>query len=135
MKVGLIHHIQIFTNFAQFAVNNNQVLQVVGFDDDQNVFSSLDGLRFDWNIQEGKDVVRKFQSVDTGLKTENSHIKTNMLFVRSIGAGKASISVKLIEPGYETTVKEAVTKLTIVEPFVVLPAKEIFILPTSSYQF
>lgn len=58
-------------------------------------------------------------------------MKTNMLFVRSIGAGKAKISVKLIEPGYEATVKEAVTKLTIVEPFVVLPAKEIFILPTS----
>ena len=54
-----------------------------------------------------------------------------MLFVRSIGAGKAKISVKLIEPGYETIVKEALTKLTIVEPFVVLPAKEIFILPTS----
>lgn len=116
-------------------MNNNQVLKVVGFDDDQNVFSSLDGLRFDWQIEEGKDVVRKFQSIDTGLKTESSQVKTNMLFVRSVSAGKATISVRLIEPGYENVVKKTQTKLTIVEPFVVLPAREIFILPTSSYQF
>lgn len=60
--------LDIFTRSKQFSVNSNQHLTVVGYDDDDNIFSSMDGFRFDWTITEGNDIVKRFSAPDTGSK-------------------------------------------------------------------
>ena len=113
-------------------MNSNQHLTVVGYDDDDNIFSSMDGFHFDWVIKDGTDIVKRFSAPDTGSK--HAH-KTDYFFIRSMKAGFATVEVKLEEPGYETVVKAVQKKLTVVDPFIILPAEPVYILPTSEFQF
>lgn len=112
-------------------MNSNQHLTVVGYDDDDNIFSSMDGFRFDWAITEGNDIVKRYSAPDTGSKQAH---QTDYFFIRSLKAGFATVSVKLEEPGYEG-VKIVNKKLTVVDPFIILPAEPVYILPTSEFQF
>lgn len=123
--------LDIFTRSKQFSVNSNHHLTVVGYDDDDNIFSSMDGFSFDWTITEGTDVVKKFSAPDTG--SRHSH-HTDYFFIRSIKAGFASVAVKLEEPGYEG-VKQVTKRLTVVDPFIILPAEPVYIVPTSEFSF
>ena len=104
---------------------------MVGYDDDDNIFSSMDGFQFDWSITEGNDIVKKFSAPDTG--SRNLH-HTDYFFIRSMKAGFSTVVVKLDEPGYEN-VKLVTKKLTVVDPFIILPAEPIYILPTSEFPF
>lgn len=47
-------------------MNSNQNIEVVGYDDEGNNFSSMDGFSFDWRITDGADVIKKFAALDTG---------------------------------------------------------------------
>jgi hypothetical protein len=91
----------------------------------------MDGFHFDWSITEGKDIVKKFSAPDTG--SRNAH-KTDYFFIRSIKSGFTTIAVKLEEPGYEA-ITMVLKKLTVVDPFIILPAEPVYILPTSEFQF
>ena len=130
-KVGQVDKLDIFTRSKQFSVNSNQQLIVVGYDDDDNIFSSMDGFSFDWTITEGTDIIKKFSAPDTGSK--QSH-HTDYFFIRSMKAGFSTVSVKLEEPGHEA-VKLVTKKLTVVDPFIILPAEPVYILPTSEFPF
>ena len=60
--VRKIHRIEIQSKYRQTYVNNNQHLQVVGYDDVGNVFTTLNGLRFDWTIIDGgQEFIKKVQ--------------------------------------------------------------------------
>ena len=54
--------------------------------------------------------------------------------MRSLKAGFATVNVKLQEPGYERVV-EVSKRLTVVDPFIILPSEPIYILPTSQFSF
>ena len=104
---------------------------VVGYDDEDNIFSSMDGFRFDWSIVEGQDIIKKFSAPDTG--SRNLH-HTDYFFIRSTQPGFAEVAVKLEEPGYEL-IKRVTKRLTVVDPFIVKPSEPVYILPTSEFQF
>ena len=53
VKIGTVDRLEIQSNYREFAVNNNKYLNVVGYDDKHNIFSELDGFRFDWTIESG----------------------------------------------------------------------------------
>ena len=64
--------LDIQTRYRQFSVNENQMVRVVGFDDEGNIFSSLEGLAFRWTITKGDDVppiVKRLAMPDTGSRT------------------------------------------------------------------
>lgn len=126
-----MHRLEIFTRQKQFSVNSDQHIAVAGYDDDENIFSSMDGFSFDWTITEGTDIIKKFSAPDTG--SRNLH-HTDYFFLRSMKSGFATVSVKLEEPGYES-VKLVTKRLTVVDPFIILPAEPVYILPTSEFQF
>ena len=63
------------------SVNENQMIHVSGFDDEGNLFSSLEGLEFDWTITKGNDVIKKMTSPDTGARTNS---ETDMFFFRGV---------------------------------------------------
>lgn len=103
----------------------------MGYDDEDNIFSSMDGFQFDWSITEGNDIIKKFSAPDTG--SRNLH-HTDYFFIRSMKAGFATVAVKLEEPGYEG-IKLVTKKLTVVDPFIILPSEPVYILPTSEFPF
>ena len=112
-------------------MNSNQQLTVVGFDDDDNIFSSMDGFTFDWTITSGTDIIKKFSAQDIGTRRLRH---TDYFFIRSMQVGIAQVSVKLEEPGYEN-VRIANAKITVVNPFIILPPEAVYICPTSEFQF
>ena len=73
------------------------MIRVAGFDDEGNIFSSLEGLEFDWTITKGNDVIRKMTNPDTGSRTTH---ETDVFFLKGVQAGLAEISVEILEPGY-----------------------------------
>jgi hypothetical protein len=74
------------------------------------------------------------KSSDIKRDMESSKLHTDMMFLKGIRTGTAILSVKIMEPGYET-VGAAFVTLTITEPFVIIPQKTVYILPTSKFQF
>ena len=65
---------------------------------------------------------------------EFSKLHSDVLFLKGLRTGTATLSVRIMEPGYENVLPAFVT-LTITEPFVVIPQKTVYLLPTSKYQF
>ena len=50
IKVGKIHTIEIFSRFRQIAKGDRAHLEVRARDDENDVFSTLEGFKFDWSI-------------------------------------------------------------------------------------
>jgi hypothetical protein len=97
------------------------------FDEEGNIFSGLEGFRFDWDIETGTDKVKivtwqEAAHASSTLKEEFefSKMQSDVLFLKGINQGTSRVSSQLLEPGYEEIAKTAVT-LTITEPFVVIP--------------
>jgi hypothetical protein len=63
------------------SVNENQMIHVSGFDDEGNLFSSLEGLEFDWTITKGNDVIKRMTSPDTGARAMH---ETDVFFLRGV---------------------------------------------------
>ena len=53
IKVAKINRIEIFTRFRQVSTGDQINLQALAYDVEGNVFSSLDGLRFEWLVISG----------------------------------------------------------------------------------
>jgi len=101
----------------------------------------LEGFQFLWTIEEGGSVVKIVSSADSAEKStefkrnmEFNKMQSDTLNLKGTGVGKALISVRLQEEGYEH-LNAAYVNLVVTEPFVLVPAHTVFILPTSSFQF
>jgi len=104
------------------------------------LFSSLDGFRFEWTIDDGKDVVKKITAKDASSRVsdgrkemENLKMHSDVFFLKGINVGKAKITVKLDEKGYD--LDSSSINISITEPIAILPERVMRILPTSSFQF
>jgi hypothetical protein len=61
-RIAQVHKIEILTKLRTIDVGDIQVLEVLGYDLEGNVFSSLEGMRFEWNIQQN-DQILEFVSI------------------------------------------------------------------------
>ena len=57
------------------------MMRVAGYDDEGNIFSSLEGLAFDWEITKGSDVVKRLAMPDTGSRTTH---ETDLFFLKGV---------------------------------------------------
>lgn len=57
---------------------------------------------------------------------------TDVLYLKGVKTGYATISAKIKEEGYED-VKETRINITVVEPFVVRPTHIVYLLPTTRF--
>jgi hypothetical protein len=65
---------------------------------------------------------------------EFSKVHSDVLILKGLKSGLATISVRLNEPGYETLPLSRV-KLTITEPFAIIPTNTVYLLPTTRFEF
>jgi len=49
--VAKVHRIEIMTKLRTIDVGDVEILEVLGYDKEGNVFSTLEGMRFEWTIQ------------------------------------------------------------------------------------
>ena len=65
---------------------------------------------------------------------EFSKLHRSDLFLKGLRSGTTTLSVKIVEEGYED-VPPAFVTLTITEPFTIIPSYTVYLLPTSVYKF
>jgi hypothetical protein len=97
------------------------------------------GFRFEWSIEQGTDIIKfaslkeaQRKSQEINKEMEFSKMQSDIQILKGLRSGTATISVRLIEPGYES-VEPAVVHLIVTEPFVIIPSNTVHILPTSKY--
>jgi len=56
-KISKIHIIEILKTFSPINVGMVQVLGMLGYDPEGNVFSTLEGLRFHWKIEQNDNIL------------------------------------------------------------------------------
>jgi hypothetical protein len=131
VKLGKIDRIAINVNYKHFYVNDKKHVDLVAFDDEGNIFSGLEGFRFDWSIQSGAQhmkIIPKPEGYDHPSKG------TEVTFVRGLSAGAAELRVQILEPIYDKNVVSTSITFMVVDPFIVEPSRAVFILPTSVFK-
>jgi hypothetical protein len=91
----------------------------------------MDGFRFDWTIVEGNDKVKKMTMQEIDSKAQ---VRTDIFVLRGIALGKATVRVRLLEPGYEH-LKEQFIEIMVTEPFVICPQGSVYIMPLCQFKF
>lgn len=111
------------------------------FDKEGNVFSTVEGLKFQWRIEENPQALRIIPIKEAHFKTsekkremERKRFMSDIALLKGIKTGKSRISVQLIEDGYEH-VDKAYIGLSVIEPFTLVPNYPIYILPNSEFLF
>jgi hypothetical protein len=114
-------------------VNDKKHLDIVGYDNVGNIFSGLDGFRFDWSIVSG-DKHLKFINKPDGYKKKRVNESTDIAYVKGLTPGEAQLKVRVFEPGYET-IKPAEVYILVIDPFIIEPQRPVYILPTSAFVY
>jgi len=152
IKVARIARIEISSRFRQVSRGDTLHLQVRAYDAEGNVFSSLDGLRFDWQVKAGHDNIRQLPFKDLLHAKAHGHTHVDEaggdegddFLIKAVDVGRADVAVRILARGYEH-INQANMTLTIVDPFVIVAADDFFegptpfspvsILPTSSFNY
>ena len=122
-------------------VKDYEKLYAQAYDAEGNVFSSLQGLRFRWLITSGgeylgmsrlKDLLQ--QVTDYRRDVENSGYHCDMVVVDGKATGRATVTLKIEEPGYEH-VPIAQTQIVVSEPFTIVPSIEVYIPPRALVRY
>jgi nuclear pore complex protein Nup210 len=140
-KVGRIHSLQILTNMRSIDVDDINILEVQAFDEEGNVFSTVEGMKFQWRIEENTQSLRKIPIKEAHFKTtkkkhemERKSFSTDIVLLKGLKTGKSRVSVQLIEDGYQS-VSKAEIWLSVIEPFTLDPNHPIYIMPNSEFQY
>lgn len=132
-KVGVVTKIEIQINYRHLYVNDKERLDIVGYDNEGNIFSGLDGFRFDWSIERGDSHLKFIQKPD-GYKKKRVNDSTDVAYVKGLSPGKTTVKVRVFEPGYEQIA--AVSKdILVIDPFIIEPQREVYILPTTAFNY
>ena len=117
--VSAITRLEVITRVRRLAIGELEAIQVQGYDRFGNTFSSLEGLEFEWTLDEKKLKIVKSDQYDLSLerlRLEQSGKQSDMLIVEGYRAGKTSVSVS------NSGVKSNTVTMSVVEPFKIDPS-------------
>lgn len=122
-------------------VDDINILEVQAFDHEGNVFSTLEGLKFQWRIEENPQSLRiipikeaHFKTSKKKLEMEKKRLMTDISLLKGLKTGISVVSVQLIEEDHEEVQKANIT-LSVIEPFTLDPSYPVYISPNSEFQF
>ena len=144
-KVGFgeVSKISIEKNFDTINVGDIFELHVLAHDDRGNIFSSLEGWKFNWKILSGYSNAQLIKFIDHG-KVEIGNIRetiekegssSDIILIKGSQTGKILVSVEILEDELKNKIISDKRELYIVEPFKIIPDKELYIIPNSQYNF
>ena len=144
-KVGFgeISRISIEKNFDTINVGDIFELHVLAHDDRGNIFSSLEGWKFNWKIIKGHNNAQLIKLTDDGKveigtkreKIEKDGGNSDIMLIKGSQTGKIIVSVDILEDDLKNKVTSDQRELYIVEPFKIIPDKELYIVPNTQYSF
>ena len=144
-KVGFgeISRISIEKNFDTINVGDIFELHVLAHDDRGNIFSSLEGWKFNWKIIKGHNNAQLIKLTDDGKveigtkreKIEKDGSNSDIMLIKGSQTGKIIVSVDILEDDLKNKVTSDQRELYIVEPFKIIPDKELYIVPNTQYSF
>ena len=138
-KVKPITRLQILTKFRTLDVGDHEQVELIAFDEENNSFTTLEGLKFEWSVRgEGKaDFVNfidsNFKSTEERHKLENMNYQSDIVILKGLKTGKVTLTVKLLDRSYDRTITTSVD-IFIIEHFEIEPQRDIFMLPCSMRQ-
>ncbi|KAL4472934.1 hypothetical protein ABPG72_007811 [Tetrahymena utriculariae] len=139
-KIAKVQKIEILTKLRTIDVGDLSVLEIIGYDKEGNSFSSLEGLRFEWSIQQEENIFEfitfKESKINTSplrKKLEGYHFQTDIIVIKALQTGKADITVKIKELG-QTLVSLPVT-LYAIDKFDIYPGNDLYLLPQTILQY
>lgn len=136
--------IQIFHNSIKLDLDGLATLRVRAFDNEDNVFSSLVGLQFMWELKpESNGLPHHLAHVplkdsplsdcgglcgdlDIQISLEDSGVFSDLYVIKGTGIGRENVSVYLHEPHFEQMADEIV--LTVAEAMSLDPPSPVFVL-------
>ncbi|KAJ5070893.1 nuclear pore membrane glycoprotein [Anaeramoeba ignava] len=148
--VDKITKIEILTRSRTIYVDSSiELLEVQGYDSEGNVFSSLSGISFDWEINsKGKNIlskisvekaflmkpfVKEYEETKEWLEDKGSE-NTNILLVQGISTGKADVTASIKDDIYRDIEKSTVT-ISVMEPIQIQPFQNVYLIPKQQFQY
>ncbi|XP_062106942.1 nuclear pore complex protein GP210 isoform X1 [Humulus lupulus] len=136
--------IQIFHNSVKLDLDGLATLRVRAFDSEENVFSSLVGLQFMWQLRPERNELPNHLvhvplkdsplsdcggfcgDLDKQIKLEDSGVFSDLYVVKGIEIGHEIVSVNLFEPTFEHMADKII--LTVAEAMSIEPPSPVFVL-------
>ena len=144
-KVGFseVNRISIENNFDSINVGDISELHVLAHDDKGNIFSSLEGWKFNWKIISGHNNAQlikltehgKMEIGDKREKIEKEGYHTDKILIKGSQTGKFLVSVDIVEDNLKEKISSNQKELYVIEPFKIIPDKELYIIPNTQYNF
>ncbi|KAJ4729295.1 nuclear pore complex protein [Melia azedarach] len=143
--------IQIFHNSIKLDLDGLATLRVRAFDSEDNVFSSLVGLQFMWQLMPENDGLPHYLvhvplkdsplsdcgglcgDLDIQIKLENSGVFSDLFVVKGVGIGHEKVSVNLVEPEFGHMADNIL--LTVAEAMSLEPPSPVFVLVGAALQY
>lgn len=123
---GYIEKISIQKRFDIMNVGETLELHIIAKDKNENLFSTLEGLSFEWKLLE-KNNIAQFVSQEN-LKLDNNNIK-----IKGLSTGKVHIITHLIGNGYDHI--KSNEREILVQQKILLKPTEIWITPLTKFRF
>jgi nuclear pore complex protein Nup210 len=116
-RIDRVNRIEIITKLKIIDVEALEELQIRGYDEQGNSFSSLEGMRFVWTIIQKEPILEFVSLKETAIKSselrkelEGKDFMTDMVVIKGLKTGTAEIRVVIKEKGYEN-VKAFINKV------------------------
>eukprot|EP00850_Spirogloea_muscicola_P018159 SM000163S02327 [mRNA] locus=s163:227464:241100:+ [translate_table: standard] len=137
--------LRIFHHSTKIDLGSFASLQALAFDSEDNVFSSLVGVQFLWElypadplgVKEDRHRLEQMPLRDTPLHLrseltseldlEDSALRSDLLVVRGVAAGLERVTVRIVEPSLKD-LQDSIS-LTVAEAFFLEPPSPIFLMP------
>ena len=107
-RIRQIHSIFIATKSRMMNIQEVQKLELYAHDSEGNTFTSLEGLRFSWKLDQTYSILEKVRISQAGLllplitreKIEQEGYQSDILVVKALAPGNLKVTATCIEPGY-----------------------------------
>ena len=144
-KVGFaeVNSISLENNFDSINIGDIFELHVLAHDDKGNIFSSLEGWKFNWKIISGHNNAQlikltehgKMEIGDKREKIEKEGYQSDKMLIKGSQTGKVLISVEIVEENLKDNISSNKRELYVIEPFKIIPDKDLYIIPNTKYTF
>ena len=144
-KVGFaeVDKISIENNFDSINVGDVFELHVLAHDEKGNIFSSLEGWKFNWKIISGHNNAQLIRLTEHGKmevgskreKIEKEGFQSDKILIKGSQTGKILVNVEIVEDNLKGKILSNQRELYVIEPFKIIPDKDVYILPNTPYNF
>jgi hypothetical protein len=109
VRIRRLHKIAIATKSRMMNIKEIQKIELFAHDADDNTFTSLEGLRFSWRLEQKSSIIENvplahaqlYLPLRTRENIEKEGFQSDVLVVRALAPGNLKIIARCIEHGYE----------------------------------